>query len=286
MTAKMTVKTQPAPLTPGLYIVAMPIGNLRDITLRALDVLAGADVILAEDTRQSAKLLAAYDIKASLKSLHDHNEAGRIPEIIALLEAGKTVAQVSDAGTPLISDPGFKLARAVIEAGFDVIPIPGACAPIAGLMAAGLPTDKFLFAGFLPPKTTGRRKALEKLSTTPGSLVFFESGPRLTDSLTDMQAVLGDRPAVIARELTKTYEEFRRGPISDLIEGAKADPPRGEIVVIVAPLGKSERWTEGEIDAALTKHLPEMGAKRASAHIADLSGWAKRDVYQRAISKK
>lgn len=273
-------------LSVGLYVVATPIGNLRDITLRALDVLRGVDIILAEDTRQTRKLLSAYNIDTPLTAYHDHNAAKRIPGILKMLSDDKRVAQVSDAGTPLVSDPGFKLVRAVSEAGYDVIPLPGASAVLAGLVASALPSDKFMFAGFLPSKSSARKTELETLSRVQATLVFFESGSRLKDCLTDMQNVLGDRTAVIARELTKRYEETRRGTFTQLIETILSDPPRGEIVVLVSPPTGTEQWSEADIDAALKDSLSDMGVKRASAHIAELSGWAKRDVYQRALSLK
>lgn len=273
-------------LAPGLYIVATPIGNLRDITLRALDVLSGADIILAEDTRQTQKLLNAYDIKAKLTAYHDHNAAKKIPSVIEALDAGKIVAQVSDAGTPLVSDPGFKLVRAAVADGHNVIPVPGASALLAGLTSAGLPTDKFMFAGFLPNKSAARQRALEAFETVNATLVFFESPARVENSLADMQQVFGNRPAALARELTKRYEETRRGTLSELTESCRTDPPRGEIVVIVGPPDEDAGWNEAEIDKALLVHMDEMGSKRAAAHVAKLSGWAKRDVYQRTLELK
>jgi 16S rRNA (cytidine1402-2'-O)-methyltransferase len=254
--------------------------------LRALDVLGGADLILAEDTRQTRKLLDAYDIKASLMSYHDHNVAQKIPQALSQLEAGKTLALVSDAGTPLISDPGYKLVGASINAGYQVFPIPGASALLAGLTVSGLPTDQFLFAGFLPAKTGARRKALENLVHTPATLVFFESGARLAESLADMMAALGNRRGVIARELTKKFEETRRGTMSDLIDGITASPPKGEIVVMIAPPAEQSRWPDTDIDKALIEAIPEMGVKRASVQIAELSGWPQRDIYKRALNLK
>lgn len=269
-------------LKSGLYIVATPIGNLRDITLRALDILKAADIILAEDTRHTQKLLKAYDIEGRLVSYHDHNVAKRLPEVLKWLEAGKTIAQVSDAGTPLISDPGFKLVRAVREAGYDVVPVPGASSVLAALMGAGLPTDKFTFIGFLPAKTTARQKALTAVIDRPETIVFFESGPRLSASLSDMAKVLGERQVVIARELTKKYEEFLSGTLSKLSAEIAAKPVKGEIVVLVSPPDAKSKWDMDAIDESLRKHLPEMGTKRASNHVAELSGWSKRDVYARA----
>jgi len=279
-------ESQGGSLDTGLYIVATPIGNLRDITLRALDILWSADLIYAEDTRQTRKLLDAYSISASLKPYHDHNAAKMVPTIMQELNAGKSVALVSDAGTPLVSDPGFKLAREAIAEGHIVVPIPGASAVLAGLVSSGLPSDSFTFAGFLPPKSAARQMALERYKTVPGTLIFFETGPRLEDSLKDIVQVLGNRPAAIARELTKRYEETRRGPISELINSIQSDPPRGEIVLIVGASKTDSVWTDVQIDAALVDEIAALGVKRASASIADLSGWAKRDVYARALKLK
>ena len=269
--------------SPGLYIVATPIGNLRDITLRALDILQSADHILAEDTRQTQKLLNVYNIKAHLTAYHDHNVAKMLPKVLSWLDSGKTIVQVSDAGTPLISDPGFKLVRAAIEHGHKIFPVPGASAPMAALVMAGLPSDKFLFGGFLPNKSAARRSALIEYLSLKATLIFFESPNRLVDSLHDVQSVLGDRPAVIAREITKKYEEARRGTISELIESCQASPPKGEIVLLIGPPLEKQMWSREDVDTALKKKLPELGAKRASAEVAELSGWAKRSVYQRAI---
>lgn len=270
----------------GLYIVATPIGNLRDITLRALDVLRSADVILAEDTRQTRKLLDAYDIETPLTAYHDHNAAKRIPGILTRLDAGQIVAQVSDAGTPLVSDPGFKLVRAAAEAGHLVVPIPGASALLAGLVVAGLPSDRFLFAGFLPAKKSVRRRELAELAMVRASLVFFESPGRVGDCLADLKDALGDRPAILARELTKKFEETRRGTLSDLLESIQDDPPRGEIVLVVGPPDTNASWTESDVDKALLDCLADMGVKHASQHVAELAGWKRRDVYQRALSLK
>lgn len=278
----LTESTQ-SQFAPGLYIVATPIGNLRDITLRALDALRVADHILAEDTRQSRKLLDAYDIKGNLTAYHDHNVAKVLPKIMDWLKSGKVIVQISDAGTPLVSDPGYKLVREAIRNDFDVFPIPGASAPMAALVAAGLPSDRFMFAGFLPPKTAARRSSLFELVSIKSTLIFFESANRIIDSLSDMRTVLGDRDAVIARELTKKYEELRRGSLSQLVESCEQKPPKGEIVVLIAPPSKPALWTSEEVDAALKDRLSTIGAKRASTEVAALSGWAKRNVYQRAI---
>ena len=278
----ITDNIQAQTLEPGLYIVATPIGNLRDITLRALDVLMAADLVLAEDTRHTQKLLSHFNISARLMSYYDHNAAGRLPAILKELEQGKVIAQVSDAGTPLVSDPGYRLVSAAIEAGHAVFPVPGASSVLAALMAAGLPTDTFIFAGFLPPKTAARKTALKEFSNGSGTVVFFETGRRIAAALSDILECLGDRDAVIARELTKTYEEFRRGQVSELLEQVSEAPPKGEIVLLLGP-GKAELWTENAIDRALRERISEMGVKRASAEVATLSGWAKREVYQRAL---
>lgn len=271
-------------LAPGLYLVATPIGNLRDITLRALDILAGADRVYAEDTRRTGKLLAAYDIKTGLTAYHDHNVAGRIPQIVKQIETGQSVALVSDAGTPLVSDPGFKLARAVADAGLPIIPVPGASAALAGLLTSALPSDRFMFTGFLPAKTAARKTALAELADIPATLIFFEAGSRIDKALTDMRDVLGDRPAALARELTKQFEETRRGTLSELIAGVETDPPRGEIVLIISG-AQAQVWDDARIDAALQGHIGE-GVKRAAAAVAALSGMPKREVYARAQALK
>lgn len=275
-----------SPLMAGLYIVATPIGNLRDITLRALDVLRGAEMILAEDTRQSRKLLDAYDITTPLSAYHDHNAAKRVPALIERLKDGATLALISDAGTPLVSDPGYKLTRACVEAEVTVVPIPGASAVLAGLVASALPSDSFTFAGFLPPKSAARKTALAKFSTLSGTVIFFESAGRIAATLSDAREVYGEREAAIARELTKTYEQTRRGTLSELIDGVASDPPRGEIVLLIGPSTDGDIWDTAAVEAALIDALPEMGVKRASEHIATLAGWAKRDVYQMALSLK
>lgn len=274
------------PLEKGLYIVSTPIGNLRDITLRALDVLRGADHILAEDTRQTRKLCDVYNIDTALSAYHDHNAAARVPELIERLEQGATLALVSDAGTPLVSDPGFRLVRAASESGIDIWPIPGASALLAGLVKSGLPSDAFYFAGFLPPKSAARQTALKKLTRLQATLVFFTTGPRIAAVLTDMKSVLGSRSAVLTRELTKRYEEARYGTLTSLIESVKTTPPKGELVLLIGPPETPNQWPETEVLTALKTALPELGVKRASAAIAEESGWAKRDVYALALSLK
>ncbi len=283
-TARISGKA--GPLCAGLYLVATPIGNLRDITLRALDILQSADVIYAEDTRQTQKLLANFSISAALTPYHDHNTAKRIPIIMEQLSSGKSVALVSDAGTPLISDPGFKLARAAAQNGHDIIPVPGASAAIAGLLTSALPSDRFFFAGFLPPKSAARKTALGEIAAVPGTLIFFEGGSRIDKTLADMLDVLGDRPAALARELTKKFEQTRRGTLSNLLEGVKSDPPRGEIVLIIGGPDEEHKWDEAQIDAALILAIDELGVKRAAAQVAQQSGHKKRDIYARALALK
>ncbi len=278
--------SQPQKLASGLYIVSTPIGNLRDITLRALDVLKGCEHILAEDTRQTRKLCDAYSIQTSLSAYHDHNAAKRVPDIIERLENGATLALVSDAGTPLVSDPGFRLVRAAVDAGIDVWPIPGASAVMAGLVKSGLPSDAFHFYGFLPPKTQARTSALTTLSQMAATLVFFTTGPRIKAVLEDMKTVFGDRKAVITRELTKKYEESRHGTLDSLIESVTLTPPKGEIVLLVSGAREASRWDQEAVISALKNHINEEGVKRASASVARLSGWPKRDVYQLALTLK
>lgn len=273
-------------LAPGLYLVSTPIGNLRDITLRALDVLASADIIVAEDTRQSRKLLQAYGIEASLTAYHDHNAAKRVPKLVRQLQDGASIALISDAGTPMVSDPGFKLAQAAIDEGLDVFAIPGASAVLTGLVSSGMPSDKFMFAGFLPPKSAARRSVLQNLQGVGASLIFFESAGRLNATLADMSDVLGDRQAAIARELTKKYEEILRGSLHELCVFLEGKKLRGEIVIIAGPPVETETWALEAVDDALRARIPELGVKRASEEIASLSGHPKRDVYTRALRVK
>jgi 16S rRNA (cytidine1402-2'-O)-methyltransferase len=278
---------QPSPpLEAGLYVVATPIGNLRDITLRALDVLGAAGRVYAEDTRVTRKLLDAYGLKPRLGSYHEHNAETARDEILAALDAGESVALISDAGTPLVSDPGFKLVRAAIEAGHRVFPIPGASALLAGLVISGLPTDRFLFAGFLPPKQNARRGALEELAGVDATLIFYETGPRLAESLADMAQMLGARAAVVARELTKLFEESRRDTLEGLASHYEtAGGPKGEIVVVVGPpLPKGEASDE-ELDAFLTGVL-DQGVKEAAARAAGALGVPRKRAYARALTLK
>jgi 16S rRNA (cytidine1402-2'-O)-methyltransferase len=270
----------------GLHVVATPIGNLGDITLRALETLAGSDAILAEDSRVTRKLLSHYGISKQILPYHEHNAAEMRPKIIARLKAGEALALVSDAGTPLISDPGFKLVRALVDEELPVTALPGPSSLLTGLVLAGLPTDRFFFEGFLPPKSAARRTRAEALIAVPGTLIFFETGPRLAASLTDLAAVLGPRDAAIARELTKHFEEVRRGTLTELAEFyAEAErAPKGEIVLLVAPPDESEGASEEDIDAALKTALKTSSLKDAVAEVTKLSGAPKRDVYQRALA--
>lgn len=274
-------------LSPGLYVVSTPIGNLRDITLRALDVLSGVDEILAEDTRQTRKLLDAYGLKAKLTPYHDHNGAERRPELMEKLLQGARIALVSDAGTPLVSDPGFKLVRDVARDGIPVIPVPGASAPLAALVASGLPSDRFLFAGFPPPKSKARRDWLSDLSGTPATLIFFESGNRLADTLADISEIMGSaRDAAVARELTKLFEEVRRAPVAELAEAyASEAAPKGEIVLLLGPPSASVA-TGADIDAALVAAMKTEPTKAAAQIVAERFGLSRRDVYQRALGLK
>ena len=270
------------PVSPGLYLVATPIGNLRDMTLRALDVLAAADLVLAEDTRVTAKLLTAYGLKAKLERCDDHASTRAAELAIERLRNGEVVALVSDAGTPLVSDPGFVVARAVIAEGLPVHPIPGPSSLLAALCIAGLPADRVLFAGFLPPKTAGRKSMLEDLKTQRQTLVFFESGPRLRDSLTDMAAVLGPRPAAVARELTKLFEECVRGPLDELAVHPKLDGPKGEIVVVVGP-GEAEVASAADADAALAEALTRLAPGEAASEVSRALDLPRKPLYRRAL---
>ncbi|MGO4408455.1 MULTISPECIES: 16S rRNA (cytidine(1402)-2'-O)-methyltransferase [unclassified Brevundimonas] len=269
-------------VAPGLYLVATPIGNLRDMTLRALDVLAAADLVLAEDTRVTAKLLTAYGLKAKLERCDDHASARAAEIAIERLKAGEVVALVSDAGTPLVSDPGYVVARAVIAEGLPVHPIPGASSLLAALCLAGQPADRVMFAGFLPPKSGARKTMLEELRTGRQTLVFFESGPRLKDSLTDMAEVLGDRPAAVTRELTKLYEEAVRGTLAELAADPRCDAPKGEIVIVIGP-GEAEVASAADADAALTEAMTRLPPGEAAAEVSKALNLPRKPLYKRAL---
>jgi len=278
-------KAVPATFSPGLYVVATPIGNARDITLRALDLLASADIIACEDTRVTRKLLLIHGIETPTLAYHDHNAARMRPRLMERLNKGEIVALVSDAGTPLISDPGYRLVNEVRAADIAVTALPGASAPMAALASAGLPTNKFLFAGFLPGKSLARRRALAELAAVPATLVFFEASPRLAASLVDMGLELGPRAAAVLRELTKKFEEARHGALSELAAHYQAaGPPKGEIVVLVAPPGDQAGSLEpAEIDAMLQAALGQGSVKDAAKALAERTGLPRRDLYNRAL---
>ena len=270
------------PLAAGLYVVATPIGNLRDVTIRALEVMAAADILAAEDTRHTRRLLDRYGIRRRAVAHHEHNEAAGAERLTAEIAAGRSVALVSDAGTPLVSDPGGRLVAAVREAGLPVHPVPGASAPIAALSACGLAADAVTFAGFMPPRSAARRSRLEALRGAPGTLVLFEAPHRLADMLHDAAEVLGERRAVVARELTKTHEEFRPGTLAELAAHYGAHPPKGEIVVCI------EEGAEAAIDPerVLADLLERMSVSRAAGEAARLTGRPKRELYALALSMR
>ena len=271
---------------PGLYPVATPIGNLRDITLRALDILAGVDLILCEDTRHSARLLEAYGIRTARTALHEHNERARVDSILDQIGEGKAVALISDAGTPLLSDPGFPLVRAAREAGIEVFPVPGPSALLAALTGAGLPTDAFSFFGFLPPKTGQRVNALTPLTTRSETLVFYESPRRLGASLADMAKVLGpDRRAVVALELTKRFERFEAGTLFDLAQ-TFAEDTKGEAVILVAGSDGSVPAAAGDWEEQLASAMADMPLRAAVDEIAARFGLKRKQVYDAALAKK
>lgn len=276
--------TAPPPrrVSPGLYLVSTPIGNLRDMTLRALDVLAAADLVLAEDTRVTAKLLSAYGLKARLERCDDHASARAAEIAVERVAEGGVVALVSDAGTPVVSDPGFVVARAVIAAGLPVHPIPGASSLLAALVLSGLPADRVTYVGFLPPKSAGRIGALTELKAGGQTLVFFESGPRLRASLTDMAGVLGPRPAAVCRELTKLYETCVRGSLTELAADPALDAPKGEIVVVVGP-GEAETASAADADAALTEALSRLAPGEAASEVSRALDLPRKALYRRAL---
>lgn len=289
MTATYTLlglKAEAQGLQPGLHIVATPIGNLRDITLRALETLAAADAILAEDKRVTKVLLAHYGITTPILSYHEHNAEVMRPHVLARLADGAALAIVSDAGTPLVSDPGFKLVEAAIAEGYFVTALPGASAVLAALVLAGLPTDRFFFEGFLPARQNERKRRIRTLETVPGTIVFFEAPHRLSESLDDLAEVLGPRPAAVARELTKRFETIRRGTLEELSAHYKAEEkPRGEIVVLVAPASAEQGLlSDGDIDTALRRALEERSPRDAAALVAAELGLPRRRVYARALA--
>lgn len=281
----MPVNAETASLQPGLYLVATPIGAARDVTLRALDVLAGADAIAAEDTRTARKLMDIHGIAAGGRrffAYHDHSGAEVRERLVAAIRDGASLAYVSEAGTPLVADPGYRLARAVTEAGLAVYAVPGPSAVLAALSVSGLPTDRFLFAGFPPPKRTARRAFLAEIRNVPATLVLFESPKRAAESLADCAEVLGKREAALCRELTKRFEETRRGLLPDLAASAAANPPRGEVVLVI-DRGRAEA-APGDIDTALMDALKRMSVKDAAAQVAEALSLPRREVYQAALA--
>lgn len=269
--------------SPALYLVATPIGNLRDITLRALDVLKAADIILCEDTRHSGKLLKLFDIKAPLVPYHDHSSDQDRAKIIEHLKQGKIVALISDAGSPMIADPGYKLVREVIENDLNVTSIPGASAVVTALQLSGLPSDQFVFAGFFPRKETAQNEVLAQYKNVPASVLFYETGPRLMKALSVIQSILGDRDIAIARELTKLHEEVIRGRVSDILNTDIT--LKGEFVLVV---GASEdtAYSEEEVKQLLSKALADEGTKQAAKNVAGITGWSVQDVYKLALELK
>ena len=277
-------RSKPSATHAGLNIVATPIGNAADITLRALEVLASVDVIACEDTRVTSKLLAIHGIATPLSAYHEHNAARARPSLIKRLKDGQTVALVSDAGTPLISDPGYKLVRACLDAEIAVTGIPGPSAALTALMVAGLPTDRFLFAGFLPPRAAARRRALAELAAVPASLVFMESARRLAAVLADMATVLGEREIAVTRELTKMFEEVRRGTPGTLAAHYRdAGPPKGEVTMVVAPPTGGPTLTDDEVDRRLARAMADGSVRDAAARVAAETGLARRRLYSRAL---
>ena len=270
-----------------LFLVATPIGNLEDLTLRARRTLAESDLVLCEDTRVARRLLAASGLQARMRSLHEHNEQDRAAAVMEALAAGEQVALIPDAGTPLISDPGYRVVQAAAEEGYSIVPVPGACAAIAALCAAGLPTDRFVFEGFLPARAAARRSRLEELAGEPRTLVFYESARRLAETLADCAAAFGgDRPAVVAREMTKVHEEFVRGSLDEVAAefAARGAPPKGEIVLIAG--GAAPRPAGDDAIRAvlrpLLKELPKSQAVRLAARICDAD---RRYVYGLALAE-
>jgi 16S rRNA (cytidine1402-2'-O)-methyltransferase len=270
---------------PGLYLVATPIGNLGDVTLRALETLAAVDVVACEDTRVTRRLFERYGIATPFLTYHDHNAATVRPDILARLQAGAAVALVSDAGTPLVSDPGFKLVRAAQAAGHAITALPGASAVLAALSVAGLPTDRFFFEGFLPPREAGRRARIGELADVPATLVLFETGPRIAAMLHDLAAAFGARPAAVCRELTKLHEEVRCSDLAALArqyeEGAET---RGEFVVVVGPPAEANAVEASDLDGMLRRALATASLRTAVEAVATATGQNRRLVYRRALT--
>lgn len=279
----------PAPRLGTLFVVATPLGNLEDLTLRALRVLREASLVACEDTRRTAGLLRAHGISTPTTSYFEHNERWKGGRILDELRSGRDVALVSDAGTPGINDPGYELVRAALASGFDVRPVPGPSAPIAALTASGLPTDSFLYLGYLPHKSSERKKFVGQVANLSYTLIFLESPHRIVDSLEDLLTALGDRPVCVAREMTKLYEEFWRGTLSGAVEYFKSREARGEFTLVVGGQlsAISEQWTEERLLEAIKEELKRgKSAKEISAELAEQSGWNKKEVYARVNQVK
>lgn len=274
------------PIAPGLHVVATPIGNLKDVSFRALNTLAAADAVLAEDTRVTRVLLAHYGITTPLVPYHDHSNAAVRERMVLRMQEGEALALVSDAGTPLVSDPGFKLVEAAIAAGISVTPVPGPSAALTALVASGLPTDRFFFEGFLPARSAARRTQLAELAGIPGTLVLFEAPQRVPDMLADAAAVLDpERPAVVARELTKLFETIRRGSLATLAtDFAASGPPKGEVVVLVGAGASAMPEVDPDLDARLAAALGRHSIKDAASLVAEETGRPRREVYARALA--
>jgi 16S rRNA (cytidine1402-2'-O)-methyltransferase len=270
-----------------LYLVAPPIGNLEDISARALRILNEVSLITAEDTRHTAKLLQRYNIHTPCISYHEHNKLVRLERVLEALQSGD-VAVVSDAGTPALNDPGYELVRACLAAGHGVSPVPGACAPVSALVASGLPTDAFLYLGYLPRKKGERDRLLNQIASLPYTLLFLEAPHRVIKALDDLQSILGDRQIAVARELTKFHEEIFRGKLSEASSHFTANPPRGEFTLVVeGNLAPAERWTVERLDAELQAHLADGETPtRLSAALASSSGWSRREIYQHILKKQ
>ena len=273
-----------------LYVVATPIGNLEDMTPRAVRILSQADVIAAEDTRHSAKLLRHFNVGTKTEAIHEHNERSQVPRLVEFLKSGKSIAFITDAGTPLVSDPGFHLVRAARQAGIRVVPVPGACAAIAALSAAGLPSDRFVFEGFPPAKSAARRAVFEKLREESRTLIFYESPHRILESLKDMREVFGDaREAVLARELTKQFETLHAGTLAELLEWVERDANQqlGEFVVLIQGVSRAEREAmDEEAERVLRILIEELPVSQAVSLAAKITGLKKNKLYEYALSLK
>ena len=280
--AKPTVEKRD--LQAGIYIVATPLGNLKDITVRALEILHSVDLILCEDTRVSRTLLMHYSVSAPLKALHDYNESKLIPSLLVQVQEGKRLALISDAGTPLISDPGYKLVRAALTAGLFITGLPGPSAVINALVLSGLPTHRFFFAGFLPAKSASRVKDLDNLKKIPGTLIFYESPQRLKETLQDLQHCFSMREIVVVREMTKKFEEIIRGSLKMVTDHFQESQPRGEIVLLVAPPSEEENlWDDETLEKGLRTALKTLSLKDAVQEISLFSGISRKHIYEKAL---